>query len=121
MTSETADSDGIVEIRIEVPPVSESDSTDYYSSIEVRGPREFAARLTGATGREQYAAVMKLACATAAETHRSLLAMEARARPDEFEVSFGLSVDAQADVKIAQLGSSAQVQVRMQWNRGPGD
>jgi hypothetical protein len=47
--------------------------------------------------------------------------MEARARPDEFEVSFGLSVDAQADVKIAQLGSSAQVQVRMQWNRGPGD
>ena len=117
MTSETADGDGIVEIRIEVPGLPESDSINYYPD-DVRGSRDFVAKVTGATGRQQYAAVMKLACATAAETHQSLLAMDEFARPDEFEVSIGLSVDAQADVKIAQLSSNAQVQVRMQWNRG---
>lgn len=118
MTSESANDDGIVEIHIEVPATSETDSINYYSDIEVRGPREFAARIASATGREQYAAVMKLACATAEETQRSLKAMDAKTRPDEFEISFAMSVDAQADVRIAQLGSSAQVQVRMQWNRG---
>jgi hypothetical protein len=120
MTSESANDDSIVEIHIEVPEISEKNSTNYYSEIDVRGPREFAAKLAGATGGEQYAAVMKLACATAAETYQSLSAMDAKAQPDEFEISFALSVDAQADVRIAQLGSSAQVQVRMQWNRGTG-
>ncbi len=120
MTSDSANDDSIVEIHIEIPAISETNSINYYSDVEVRGPREMAARLASATGREQYAAVMKLACATAAETQQSLAAMDAQSRPDEFEISFAMSVDAQADVRIAQLGSSAQVQVRMQWNRGTG-
>jgi hypothetical protein len=121
MTSESADGNGPVEIRIEVADTAGDNSTDYYSGIEVRGARDLAARLTHATGREQYAAIMKLACASAVETAERLRAMDAKTRPDEFEVTFAMSVNAAADVKIVNLGSAAQVQVRMQWNWSRGD
>lgn len=119
MASEMADDDDLVEIRIELPDVPDKKpAAGDYSSVEVRGLGELAAKVSRTTGREQYAAVMKLACATAAETAERLAAMDGEARPDEFEVTFAMSVNASADVKIVNLGTAAQVQVRMQWNRG---
>jgi hypothetical protein len=112
-----ADDNDPVEIRIDFPEVPDENPAAFYSGVEVRGLGELAAKVTRTTGREQYAAVMKLACATAAETAERLAGMDEETRPDEFEVTFAMSVNAAADVKIVNLGSAAQVQVRMQWNR----
>jgi hypothetical protein len=68
--------------------------------------------------RKLYAEAIELACSCAVQTKERLAALPATARPDEFEVQFALNVDGKVGAKIVELGSAAQVQVRMLWNRG---
>jgi hypothetical protein len=112
---------GSVPIRIEISNVPDDDSTEFYSDLEIRGPREWAAKAGVQTTRQIYAEAIEMACAVAAQTARRLAGMDAADRPDEFEVEFALSIGLSGDAKLVSVNSDAQVQVRMQWNRRTGE
>jgi hypothetical protein len=109
---------GAVPIRIEVADPPDGDLADFLSGEDTRGPREWAARAGVQTTRQIYAEAIEMACAVAEQTARRLEEMGVPQRPDEFEVQFALNIDVHGDAKIVSVDSGAQVQVRMQWNRG---
>ena len=73
------------------------------------------------TGQQIYDEAIEMACEAAAQTAQRIAVMDKQDRPDEFEVTFGLSLGMGGDTKIVNINSGAQVQVRMQWNRRSGD
>jgi Trypsin-co-occurring domain 1 len=111
---------GLVPIRIEVPDPPDEDSADFYSDVETRGIVKQAAKAVAKTAQQIYEEAIEMACEAAAQTARRLADMNERDKPDEFEVEFGLSLGTGVDTKIVNINSGAQVQVRMQWNRGSG-
>jgi hypothetical protein len=114
---EISGDDGSFPIRIEVSEFLAGDSTDFYSGIETRGVVKPAARAVAKTAQQIYSEAVEMACTAAGQTVRRLNAMDDKERPDEFEVTFALELGADMDTRIVKLGSEAQVQVRMQWNR----
>ena len=106
---------GSIPIRIEIPGVAVADERDAYE-VDVRGPVKLAAKAVATTAEQIYENAVAMACATAAQTARRLAAMDEKDRPDEFEVTFGLSLGLDVDTRIVSVDSGAQVQVRMQWN-----
>jgi Trypsin-co-occurring domain 1 len=111
---------GSVPIRIEVAEAPDGDSTDFYAEVETRGVVKSAAKVAAKTAQQVYEEAIEMACEAATQTARRLAGMDEQDRPDEFEVTFGLSLGTGADTKIVSVNSGAQVQVRMQWNRGSG-
>lgn len=112
---------GSVPIRIEVADVPDEDPTDFYSDDDTRGPRQWAAKAGVETTRQIYAEAIEMACAMAVQTARHLEDMDKSDRPDEFEVAFALNIDMSGDARIVSISSGAQLQVRMQWSRRPGE
>jgi NTP-dependent ternary system trypsin peptidase co-occuring protein len=112
---EITDVQGSVPIRIEVAEAE--DVRDFYADRETRG---IVTRQVTAMARQLYTEAIGLAGSCAAQTRQQLDAMAEKDRPDEFEVTFAINVDAVVGAKIVNLDSGAQVQVRMQWNRGTG-
>jgi hypothetical protein len=110
----------LVPIRIEVADPPDEDSTDFYSDVETRGIVKPAAKAVAKTAQQIYEEAIEMACEAAAQTARRLAIMDQQDKPDEFEVVFGLSLGTGVDTKIVNINSGAQVQVRMQWNRGSG-
>jgi hypothetical protein len=116
--------EGSVPVRIEVAAVSDNASNNFYANLETRGVAERVAKAGAKTTRQIYGEAIEMACELAVQTERRLAAMDKanqQVRPDEFEVKFALGFDADLDAKIVSIGSAAEVEVRMQWNRGPGD
>lgn len=112
---------GPVPIRIEVADVPNDDSTDFYAGVPTRGVVKSAAKAVAKTGQQIYDEAIEMACEAAAQTAQRIAVMDKQNRPDEFEVTFGLSLGMGGDTKIVNINSGAQVQVRMQWNRRSGD
>jgi Trypsin-co-occurring domain 1 len=111
---------GAVPIRIEVADAPDEDSADFYSDDGTRGVVKAAAKAAAKTAQQIYEEAIEMACEAAAQTARRLVAMGEQDKPDEFEVTFGLSLGTGVDTKIVNINSGAQVQVRMQWNRRDG-
>lgn len=116
-----AGDEGTAPIRIEVGGVISDKSTNFYAGRDTRGLVEKAAKSGIGVTRQIYAEAIEMACTVAEQTSKRLTALVDNQRPDEFEVSFGLSFDSELDAKIVTIDSGAQVQVRMQWNRRCGD
>lgn len=117
---EIAGDEGAAPIRIEVADVALV-VEDIYADVETRGVAKAAARSAAKVTRQIYSEAIEMACALATQTEQRLAAMDAKERPDEFEVQFALSFDTDLDAKIVSIDSGAQVQVRMQWNRRSGE
>lgn len=119
---EISGDDGSFPIRIEVTEAQAADdSTDFYSDIKTRGIVKPAAKAVAKTAQQIYAEAVEMACTAAEQTAQRLNAMGDKERPDEFEVTFALHLGTGVDTRIVSLDSDAQVQVRVQWNRRPGD
>jgi hypothetical protein len=112
----TGDKDS-VPLRIEIPSVVIADAKDVYAGRETRGIVKQAARAVAKTTEQIYEEAISMACEAAAQTARSLADIDEKDRPDEFEVTFGLSLGMDVDTKIVSIDSDAQVRIRMQWNR----
>jgi hypothetical protein len=112
----TGDKDS-VPIRIEIPGVVIADAKDIYTDQETRAIAKHAARAVAKTTEQIYEEAISMACEAAAQTARRIAAIEQKDRPDEFEVTFGLSLGMDVDTKIVSVDAGAQVQIRMQWNR----
>jgi hypothetical protein len=115
--------EGSVPVRFEVAAFTGNASNNFYADLETRGIAKQAAKAGAKTTRQIYGEAIEMACELAAQTEQRLAAMDKAnqgARPDEFEVKFALSFDAALDAKVVSIGSAAEVEVRMQWNRGPG-
>lgn len=110
-----------VPIRIEVTDAALVHEQDIYADLETRGITKVAARSATRVTRQIYAEAIDMACAMATQTQQRLASMGEQERPDEFEVQFALSFDTELTAKIVSIDSGAQVQVRMQWNRGTGE
>jgi hypothetical protein len=113
---------GMVPIRLDVgspQAASEEDEDlqDFYEDVETRG---LFGKPAAQISRQLYEEAIKMACSVVVQTEQQLATLTPAQRPDEFEVTFALKVDAGLDVKVVHLGSEAQVQVRVQWNRGNG-
>jgi Trypsin-co-occurring domain 1 len=109
-----------VPIRIEMADVEVADETDVYAGRETRAILRSAARVVAKTTEQIYEEAIAMACEAAGQTARRLAAMKEEDRPNEFEVTFGLSLGTGLDTRIVNVNSGAQVQVRMQWNRSAG-
>jgi hypothetical protein len=109
--------DDSVPIRIEIPDLIIADENDAYADRATRGLAKAAAKTAAKTTEQIYEEAIAMACEAAVQTAQRLAAMDASERPDEFEVTFGLSLGMGADTKIVNVNSGGQVQVRMQWNR----
>jgi hypothetical protein len=114
---EIAADEGAAPIRIEVAGFETSAQGGFYADEETRGFLSAATQPIAKTARQLYADAVDVAISCATQTSQHLAAMDKKSRPDEFEVQFALSVDL-GIAKIVDIGSGAQVQVRMQWNRG---
>jgi Trypsin-co-occurring domain 1 len=100
-------------ILIEVGEVENADLQGFYEGVETRGILDkTVTKLT----RQLYAEAIELACTCARQTRQQLDALHDAARPDQFEVQLAMNVDAKVGAKIVEVGSAAQVLVRMQWN-----
>ena len=108
---------GSVPIRIEVADVAGNDP-DFYENRETRG---IVTKPVITIARQLYAEAIDLASSCAVQTRQRLDTMAEQDRPDEFEVTFAMNIDAEVGAKIVNLDSGAQVTVRMQWNRRTGD
>jgi Trypsin-co-occurring domain 1 len=124
---ETIAKEGQVPIRIEVAglagtadltPESKRAAGEFYAQRGTRGPQS---KLVGKAVKDLYKDAMNLACACADETSERLAEIKSESGPQEFEVTFALNMDADLNWQIVSAGGGAQVQVRMQWNRGGGD
>jgi hypothetical protein len=113
---------GMSPIRLDVGSIEAAEAAreendvdqDYFDDIETRGPfGKPAAQVT----RQLLEEAVKMACSVIVQTEQQLKDLKPEQRPDEFEVTFALQVDAGLDVKVVHLGSEAQVQVRVQWNK----
>lgn len=116
---------GSVPIRIEVADDGFADAGDIYAAQETREAGKAvvraAAKVVTKTAEQIYGEAVAMACEAAAQTAQRLAAVDAKDRPDEFEVEFGLSLGSGLDTRIVSLDAGAQVKVRMQWNRRAGD
>jgi hypothetical protein len=110
-----------VPIRIELLAVSAVAATDVYAGRDTRIVPKVAVKAVVKTTEQIYQEAIAMACTAAAQTAQRLAEMSEEARPDEFEVRFGLSLGAGMDTKIVNASSGAEVLVRMQWNRSAGD
>ena len=113
---------GMVPIRLDVGSPQAADEEDeglqeFYEEIETRS---FFGKPAAQISRQLYEEAIKMACSVVVQTEQQLATLTPEERPDEFEVTFALKVDAGLDVKVVHLGSEAQVQVRVQWNRRDG-
>src|SRR5690348_4008503 len=102
--------DDSVPIRIEISDLIVADEKDVYANRETRGLVKAAAKAVVKTTEQIYEEAIAMACEAAAQTAQRLAAMAAKDRPDEFEVTFGLSLGTGADTKIVNVDSGAQVQ-----------
>jgi hypothetical protein len=114
---EIAGDEDSVPIRIEIPDVVIADVKDVYADRETRGIIRQTAKSVAKTTEQIYQEAIAMACEAAAQTAQRLAAVDEKDRPDEFEVTFGLSLGSGLDTKIVNVNSGAQVQIRMQWNR----
>ena len=105
---------GTAPILIEVADFDDTGARDFYQDQETRG---ILTKPVTAMARGLYSDAIELACNVATQTKDRLDGMDDKDKPDEFEVSFALNLDATVGAKIVEAGSGAQVQVRMQWNR----
>jgi Trypsin-co-occurring domain 1 len=116
---------GMSPIRLDVGSIEAAEAAreedgvdeDFFEDIETRG---FFGKPAAQVSRQLYEEAIKMACSVIVQTEQQLAALEPEQRPDEFEVTFALQVDAGLDVKVVHLGSEAQVQVRVQWNKSGG-
>ncbi|HEX4088407.1 MAG TPA: CU044_2847 family protein [Trebonia sp.] len=109
---------GTAPILIEVGDFENTQAQDFYADLPTRmNPT----KLVTSMARHLYSDAIELACNVATQTSERLGALNGKDQPDEFEVSFALNLDAAVGAKIVEVGSEAQVQVRMQWNRRTGE
>lgn len=112
--------EGSVPIRIEMPSIVIADEKDVYADRDTRGLVKQTVKAVVKTTEQIYEEAIAMACATARQTVRQIEKIEEKDRPAEFEVTFGLSLGLGADTRIVKADSSAEVTVRMQWDRRPG-
>jgi len=111
--------EGTAPVRLDVGSVQAVDQDDtelqdFYDGLEARG---IFGKPAAVVSRQLYEEAIKMACSVVVQTEQQLATLTEDQQPDEFEVTFALQVDAGLDVKVVHLGSEAQVQVRVQWNR----
>ena len=121
-TVEISAEQGMAPIRLDVGRIQPADDgdvelQDFYDDFESRG---MFGKPAAQVSRQLYEEAIKMACSVVVQTEQQLASLPPQQRPDEFEVTFALKVDAGLDVKVVHLGSEAQVQVRAQWNRRSG-
>ena len=64
---------------------------------------------------EQFAKVMDIARSTAISAHGGYCSIPDVARPKEFELSFGIKLNAEAGVVFAKTGSEGSFQLTLRW------
>jgi hypothetical protein len=90
-------------------------------SIEVdhagRGPTRGAVDRAARNADGLFQDGLDLARRSASKVATTIGALDATARPDEFEVTLAIRLDLEAGAVIAKTGAGAQLDVRMLWKR----
>lgn len=121
MVVEISGAEGAVPVRIEVADVAVVVEGDPYGDVETRAIVRSATRQATRVTRQIYSEAVEMACSLAGQTQQRLKDMDDEERPDEFEVQFALSFDAELNAKLVTIDAGGLVQVRMQWNRTSSD
>lgn len=95
--------------------ISMSIEVDHGGRGQTRGAADRAAR--SADGLFQDG--LDLARRSASKVATTLGAIDAKTRPDEFEVTLAIKLDLEAGAVIAKSSAGAQLDVRMLWKREP--
>jgi hypothetical protein len=87
--------------------------------VEVDSPERRNIRLTerGVIQdlKEHFARVMDIAKLTALSAHAGYSSIPDAVRPKEFELSFGVKLNAEAGVVFSKLGSEGSFQITLRW------
>jgi hypothetical protein len=65
--------------------------------------------------RKRFGEIMEVIKETAESAYSGLERIEIRARPDEYEIKFGLKLNAGADAIFAKAGSEGSFEVTLRW------
>ncbi len=104
-STETVDGEAIT-MSIEV---------DHVGRGQTRGAADRAARSADGLFEDG----LELARRSASKVATTIGAIDARMRPDEFEVTLAIKLDIEAGAVIAKTSAGAQLDVRMLWKREP--
>lgn len=67
--------------------------------------------------QKNFADIMEVVKETAESAHEGLQKIEKAAKPNEYEITFGLKLSANAGVIFAQAGSEGSFQITLKWTK----
>ena len=87
--------------------------------VEAETPNEYQGPLSEGDVlrdlRESFSKVMDLIKVTAQNAHRGFQSIPEDSRPNEFELTFGITLNAEAGVVISKIGSECSFQATLRW------